>query len=52
MMMKSGDTPGPSGGTGIRRAYLGLGSNLGDRAAHLQFALDGLADRAGPVAAV
>jgi 2-amino-4-hydroxy-6-hydroxymethyldihydropteridine diphosphokinase len=26
-----------------RRAYLGLGSNLGDRAAHLQSAVDGLA---------
>ena len=26
-----------------RRAYLGLGSNLGDRAAHLQAAVDGLA---------
>ena len=35
-----------------RRAYLGLGSNLGDRAAHLQFALDGLAARAGTVVAV
>jgi 2-amino-4-hydroxy-6-hydroxymethyldihydropteridine diphosphokinase len=35
-----------------RRAYLGLGSNLGDRAAHLQFAVDGLAARAGPVSAV
>ena len=38
--------------TGSRRAYLGLGSNLGDRAAHLQFALDGLAARAGRVVAV
>jgi 2-amino-4-hydroxy-6-hydroxymethyldihydropteridine diphosphokinase len=27
----------------VRRAYLGLGSNLGDRAAHLQDAVDGLA---------
>lgn len=35
-----------------RRAYLGLGSNIGDRAAHLQFGLDGLAARAGPVAAI
>ena len=35
--------------SGPRRAYLGLGSNLGDRAAHLQFALEGLADRAGRV---
>jgi 2-amino-4-hydroxy-6-hydroxymethyldihydropteridine diphosphokinase len=26
----------------VRRAYLGLGSNLGDRAAHLQGAVDGL----------
>jgi len=37
---------------GVRRAYLGLGSNLGDRAAHLQFALDGLAARAGRVVAI
>jgi 2-amino-4-hydroxy-6-hydroxymethyldihydropteridine diphosphokinase len=35
-----------------RRAYFGLGSNLGDRAAHLQFALEGLADRAGRVVAI
>ncbi len=35
-----------------RRAYFGLGSNEGDRAAHLQFALDGLADRAGRVVAI
>ena len=35
-----------------RRAYLGLGSNLGDRAAHLQFGLDGLAARAGRVVAI
>ena len=34
------------------KAYLGLGSNLGDRAANLQFALDGLAERAGPVVAI
>src|SRR5712691_3312349 len=27
----------------VRRAYLGIGSNLGDRAAHLQRAVDGLA---------
>ena len=33
-------------------AYLGLGSNLGDRLAHLQFALDGLAARAGMVVTV
>jgi 2-amino-4-hydroxy-6-hydroxymethyldihydropteridine diphosphokinase len=39
-------------GAGLRRAYLGLGSNLGDRAAHLQFALEGLADRAGRVVAI
>ena len=52
--MSSGDTPGPTGTalTGSRRAYLGLGSNLGNRAAHLQFALDGLAARAGRVVAV
>ena len=36
----------------MARAYLGLGSNLGDRAAHLQFALDGLAARAGRVVAI
>jgi 2-amino-4-hydroxy-6-hydroxymethyldihydropteridine diphosphokinase len=35
-----------------RRAYLGLGSNLGDRAAHLQYAVCGLAARAGAVVAV
>jgi 2-amino-4-hydroxy-6-hydroxymethyldihydropteridine diphosphokinase len=35
-----------------RQAYLGLGSNVGDRAAHLQFGLDGLAARAGRVVAV
>ena len=35
-----------------RRAYLSLGSNLGDRVAHLQFGLDGLADRAGRVVAI
>jgi 2-amino-4-hydroxy-6-hydroxymethyldihydropteridine diphosphokinase len=29
--------------TTVRRAYLGLGSNLGDRLAHLQSAVDGLA---------
>ena len=36
----------------MTRAYLGLGSNLGDRAAQLQFALDGLAARAGRVVAI
>lgn len=36
----------------MKRAYLGLGSNLGDRAAHLQFAVDGLGGRAGSVVAV
>ena len=36
----------------LRRAYLGLGSNLGDRAAHLQFAVEGLAGRAGRVVAI
>jgi 2-amino-4-hydroxy-6-hydroxymethyldihydropteridine diphosphokinase len=36
----------------VTRAYLGLGSNLGDRAAQLQFALDGLAARAGRVVAI
>ncbi len=33
-------------------AYLGLGSNLGDRLGHLQSAVDGLAARAGSVVAV
>ena len=33
--------------TATRRAYLGLGSNLGDRAAHLQGAIDGLAATPG-----
>lgn len=36
----------------VRRVYMGLGSNLGDRLAHLQFALDELAARAGSVVAV
>jgi 2-amino-4-hydroxy-6-hydroxymethyldihydropteridine diphosphokinase len=31
----------------VRRAYLGLGSNLGDRLAHLQAAVDGLARTTG-----
>jgi 2-amino-4-hydroxy-6-hydroxymethyldihydropteridine diphosphokinase len=31
----------------VRRAYLGLGSNLGDRLAHLQAAVDGLARTRG-----
>ena len=34
------------------RAYLGLGSNLGDRAAHLTAAVAGLAERAGQVVAI
>lgn len=36
----------------MKRAYLGLGSNEGDRAVHLQAAVDGLAGRAGSVVAV
>jgi len=36
----------------MQRAHLGLGSNLGDRLAHLQFGLDGLAARAGRVVAI
>lgn len=36
----------------MARAYFGLGSNLGDRASFLQFGLDGLASRAGPVVAI
>jgi 2-amino-4-hydroxy-6-hydroxymethyldihydropteridine diphosphokinase len=35
-----------------RRAYFGLGSNLGDRQANLQFGLDGLAARVGRVVAI
>jgi 2-amino-4-hydroxy-6-hydroxymethyldihydropteridine diphosphokinase len=31
----------------VTRAYLGLGSNLGDRLAHLQLAIDGLATASG-----
>jgi 2-amino-4-hydroxy-6-hydroxymethyldihydropteridine diphosphokinase len=31
----------------LRRAYLGLGSNLGDRLTHLQHAVDGLAANPG-----
>ena len=38
--------------SGPRRAFFSLGSNQGDRAAHLQFAVDGLADRAGRVVAI
>jgi 2-amino-4-hydroxy-6-hydroxymethyldihydropteridine diphosphokinase len=34
------------------RAYLGLGSNLGERAANLQFGVDGLAARAGRVVGI
>ena len=37
---------GPRSGPMVR-AYLGLGSNLGDRAAHLQSAVDGLRTVAG-----
>lgn len=36
----------------VKRTYLGIGSNLGDRKGHLQFAVDGLAARAGRVTAV
>lgn len=36
-------TPGP----GVRRAYLGIGSNLGDRASFLQGAVDALATAEG-----
>jgi 2-amino-4-hydroxy-6-hydroxymethyldihydropteridine diphosphokinase len=36
----------------VARAYLGLGSNEGQREGHLQFAVDGLADRAGRVVAI
>lgn len=38
---------GPGSSVASRRAYLGLGSNLGDRFAHLQFAVDGLASSSG-----
>jgi 2-amino-4-hydroxy-6-hydroxymethyldihydropteridine diphosphokinase len=44
-----GDAPGD---IPLRRAYLGLGSNVGDRAAQLQLAVDELAARAGRVVAV
>jgi 2-amino-4-hydroxy-6-hydroxymethyldihydropteridine diphosphokinase len=37
---------------GARRAYLGLGSNVGERAEHLQSAVDGLAARAGRIVAI
>ena len=37
---------------GLRRAYLGLGSNVGERLAHLQFAVDGLAAQIGRVVAL
>lgn len=47
-MTDEGDAP--TGGA--RRAYLGLGSNVGDREANLQSAVDGLAARAGPVVAI
>jgi 2-amino-4-hydroxy-6-hydroxymethyldihydropteridine diphosphokinase len=40
------------GGSAARRAYFGLGSNLGDRAAHLQFGVDGLAAQAGRLVAL
>jgi 2-amino-4-hydroxy-6-hydroxymethyldihydropteridine diphosphokinase len=36
----------------LRRAYFGVGSNLGDRLAHLQFAVDGLAAEVGRVVAL
>lgn len=35
-----------------RRAYFGLGSNLGDRTAHLQVGVDGLAAQVGRVVAL
>jgi 2-amino-4-hydroxy-6-hydroxymethyldihydropteridine diphosphokinase len=41
-----------SGAGAPRRAYFGLGSNLGERAVHLQFAVDGLAAQAGRVVAL
>jgi 2-amino-4-hydroxy-6-hydroxymethyldihydropteridine diphosphokinase len=40
-------TPGPSGRGSLRRAYLGIGSNLGDRLARLQSAVSGLATTPG-----
>ena len=40
------------GEPGLRHAYFGLGSNLGDREDHLQFAVDGLAAQAGRVVAI
>jgi 2-amino-4-hydroxy-6-hydroxymethyldihydropteridine diphosphokinase len=47
----TGDDGAPADGP-RRRAYLGLGSNVGDRAAQLQLAVDGLAARAGRVVAI
>ena len=41
-----------SGASAPRRAYFGLGSNLGERAVHLQFAVDGLAAQVGRVVAL
>ncbi|HET9771981.1 MAG TPA: 2-amino-4-hydroxy-6-hydroxymethyldihydropteridine diphosphokinase, partial [Acidimicrobiia bacterium] len=41
-----------AGSAPARRAYLGLGSNVGDRVARLQSAVDGLAARAGTIVAI
>jgi 2-amino-4-hydroxy-6-hydroxymethyldihydropteridine diphosphokinase len=40
-------TAGPGSSGASRRGYLGLGSNLGDRLAHLQLAVDGLVSTSG-----
>jgi len=41
-----------SDATAPRRAYFGIGSNLGEREEHLQFAVEGLAAEAGRVVAL
>jgi len=38
--------------TAARRAYFGLGSNIGERIEHLQFGVDGLAAQVGRVVAL
>lgn len=45
-MNDSQPSPSPPGPLS-RRAYLGIGSNLGDRVAYLQHAIDGLIDASG-----
>ncbi len=47
-----GDSINANSTARCHRAYLGLGSSLGNRREHLQVALDGLTDREGTVRAV